>query len=190
MLVEVWRALAKYGLLFDDACHQIWCADRHGGHWKAMSTGLDLQLLHEGRTKSAKLAYCIYSRANTDEHIIKTSCCVRGLRQCFQGLALMLMREEWALLQESAEDWPGFEVTSGGLRAPAFSVGTPAPWLSAAPAAAFGCSPPRPSEWSPYSSACLWGRQKTKVHIQSQLTIWPADWSSKGFFMALKALKA
>lgn len=46
-LVEVWRAVAKYRLLLDDAGHQIWCADRHGGHWKAVSAGLDLQLLHD-----------------------------------------------------------------------------------------------------------------------------------------------
>lgn len=101
-------------------------------------------------------------------------------------------RAAWTLckrLYGKASDWPGSEATSGGLRVPAFSVCTPAPWLSAAPAVAFGCSPPRPSEWSPYSSACLWGRRKTKVHSQSQLTFWPAAGSSKGFFMALKPPK-
>lgn len=47
VLVEIRRAVAKWGLLLDGTCHQVWCADRHGGHWKAMSTGLDLQLLQD-----------------------------------------------------------------------------------------------------------------------------------------------
>lgn len=46
MLVEIWGAVAKDGLLFNVSAHQIRCADRwRGHHCQTMSTGLDLQLL-------------------------------------------------------------------------------------------------------------------------------------------------
>lgn len=77
---------------------------------------------------------------------------------------------------------PGYEASDGGWRAPASSAGTPAPWFSAAPAAAAWCSPPRPSEWFPYSSACLWGIQETRIYSQSQLTSWPEQHSILLFF--------
>lgn len=80
--------------------------------------------------------------------------------------------------RSQAKYTPGSAASGVGWRAPASSACTPAPWSSAAPSAAAGCSPPRPSEWFPYSSACLWGgfrRQGSTVRVS-----WPADRNSAG----------
>lgn len=77
------------------------------------------------------------------------------------------------LFSPSLKDPPVYEASDGGLRAPASSVCTQVPWLSAAPAVASWYSRQRLSEWCPYSIACLWGIQETKIYSQSQLTSWP-----------------
>lgn len=82
------------------------------------------------------------------------------------GTVVLIISLSWS-------DPPVCEASDGGLRAPASSVCTQAPWLSAAPAVASWYSPLRLSEWCPYSSACLWGIQETKIYSQSQLTSWP-----------------
>lgn len=47
VLVQVGGAVAEDGLLLDGSRHQIRRADRRGRHCKAMSAGLDLQLLND-----------------------------------------------------------------------------------------------------------------------------------------------
>lgn len=84
------------------------------------------------------------------------------------------------MVEMTSDGWktsflPVHEAWGGDLYAPASAVCTPAPWLSAALAVASWYSRQRLSEWCPYSSACLWGIQETKVHSQSQLTSWPQD---------------
>lgn len=62
MLVEIWGAVTKDRLLFNGSCHQIWCADRRGGHHcEAVSPGLHLQLLHDGQNCDVSNAAVIIS---------------------------------------------------------------------------------------------------------------------------------
>lgn len=52
VLVELWGAVAKHGLLFNGSGHELWRTDGWGWHHsEAVSPGLDLQLLDEYTSK-------------------------------------------------------------------------------------------------------------------------------------------